>query len=73
MKKDCWNWRRGKNIDNKLFKEYFTNYRNPSDMYKKLSMTKSERNENQVYVIKKVLDKMKKTIKKVPKDKTFRI
>ena len=42
-------------------------------MYKKLSMTKGERNENQVYVIKKVLDKMKKTIKKVPKDKTFRI
>ena len=34
-------------------------------------MTKGERNENQVYVIKKVLDKMKKTIKKVPKDKNL--
>ena len=42
-------------------------------MCKKLLMTEGERNEDQVYVIKKVLDKMKKTIKKVPKDKTFRI
>ena len=29
-------------------------------MYKKLRMTEGERNEDQVYVIKKVLDKMKK-------------
>ena len=56
-----------------MFKEYFTNYRNPSDMYKKLRMTEGERNEDQVYVIKKVLDKVKKTIKNVPKDKTFKI
>ena len=62
-----------KNIDNELFKEYFTNYRNPSDMYKKLYMTEGKRNEDQVYIIKKVLDKMKKTIENVPKDKTFKI
>ena len=60
-------------IDNKLFKEYFTNYQNPSDMYKKLCMTEGERNEDQVYVMKKVLDKMKQIIKNVPKDKTFKI
>ena len=42
-------------------------------MYKTLCMTEGERNEDQVYVIKKVLDKVKKTIKNVPKDKTFKI
>ena len=50
-----------------MFKEYFTNYRNLT------KMTEGERNEDQVYVIKKVLDKVKKTIKNVPKDKTFKI
>ena len=49
-----------KDINNKLFKEYFTNYQNPSNMYKKLCMTEGQGNEDQVYVIKKVLDKMKK-------------
>ena len=48
----------GQNIDNKLFKAYFTNYQ--SDMYKKLCETEGERNEDQVHVIKKVLDKIKK-------------
>ena len=48
-----------KNIKKKLFKEYFTNYQSPSDMYKKLRMTEGERNEDQVYVIKKMLNKMK--------------
>ena len=42
-------------------------------MYKKLRMTEDERNEDQVYVIKKELDKMKKIVKNVPKDKTFKI
>ena len=50
-----------KNIDNKLFKEYFTNYRSPSDMYKKLRESEGEKNEDQVYVIKKVLNKMTKS------------
>ena len=62
-----------KNIDNKLFKEYFTNYRSPSDMYKKLRETEGEKNEDQVYVIKKVLNKMKKAIKNVPENKRFKI
>ena len=63
-----------KNIDYKLFKEYFINYRNASDMYKKLRMTEGERNEDQVYVIKKVLDKMKKnTLKMYLKTKHLRL
>ena len=39
-----------KNINNKLLKEYFTNYRRSSDMYKKLRMTEGERNEDQVSI-----------------------
>ena len=62
-----------KNINYKLFNEYFINYRSPSDMYKKLRATEGERNEDQVYVIKKMLNKMKKTIKKVPEDRKFMI
>ena len=49
-----------KNINYKLFNEYFINYRSPSDMYKTLRATEGERNEDQVYVIKKMLNKMKK-------------
>ena len=33
-----------KNINYKLFNEYFINYRSPRDMYKKLRMTEGERN-----------------------------
>ena len=40
-------------------------------MYKKLRMTEGERNEDKPYVIKKMLNKMKKTMKKVPEDKKF--
>ena len=47
-----------KNINNELFKKYFTNYRGPSDMYKKLRKTEGTRNENQVYLIKEVLNKI---------------
>ena len=42
-------------------------------MYQRLRMTEDERNEDQVYVIKKELDKMKKIVKNVPKDNTFKI
>ena len=49
-----------KNMNYKLFNEYFINYRSPSDMYKTLRATEGERNEDQVYVIKKMLNKMKK-------------
>ena len=48
-----------KKTNYKLFNEYFINYRSPSDMYKKLRATEGERNEDQVYVIKKMLNKMK--------------
>ena len=51
-----------KNINNELFKKYFTNYRSPSDMYKKLLETEGKKKQNQVYAIKKVLNKMKKLI-----------
>ena len=62
-----------KNINNKLLKEYFTNYQNPSDMYKKLRETESTRNENRVYLTKRVLNQMKKVIENVPENKIFKI
>ena len=65
-----------KNIRNELFKQYFTDYRGPSDMYKKLRKKegkKKKKNEDQVYLIKKVLNRMKKTIEKVPKDRKYMI
>ena len=42
-------------------------------MYKKLHKKEGERNENQVYAIKNVLNKMKKKIERVPENKTFMI
>ena len=45
---------------NELFKEHFTNYQIPSDMHKKLCKTEGIKNENQVHLIRQVLDKMKK-------------
>ena len=47
-----------KNINNKLFKEYFTNYQSPSDMYKKLHETEGTTNEDRVYLIKELLNRM---------------
>ena len=52
-----------------MFKYYFTNYRNPSDIYVKLRETKGKRNEDQVYSIKEVLNKIKEKIKNVPESK----
>ena len=49
--------------------KYFTNYRSPSDMYKKLRKTEGTRNENRVYLIKEVLNRMKKAIKKVSENR----
>ena len=62
-----------KNISNLLFKEYFTNYRSSSDMYKKLRNTEGEWNEERVFSIREVLNKMKKIIENVPENKTFKI
>ena len=50
-------------IDNLLFNCYFIKYQNPSDMYKKLRETKVNKNEDQVYSIKKVLDQIKNSNK----------
>ena len=61
--------REEKNINNLSFKKYFTNYLSPSDKYKK--ETENEGNEDQVYSIKQVLNRLKKAIKNVPKDKKF--
>ena len=58
-----------KNIENELFKYYFINYQKPSDMYKKLRETKDKINEDQVDLIKEILDKIKEEIKNVPKNK----
>ena len=64
--------RKEQNINNELFNAYFTDYRNPSSMYKKLSRTKVAVNEVQVYSIKKVLSKLKR-IEYAPKDDVFKI
>ena len=58
-----------KNINNELFKYYFINYQKPSDMYKKSRETKDKINEDQVDLIKEILDKIKEEIKNVPKNK----
>ena len=42
-------------------------------MYKKLRETEGKRNEDPVYAIKKVLNKMKKLIENVPEDKKLMI
>ena len=60
-------------MNNKLFKDYFTIYQSPSDMYKKLGMTEGTRNEVRVYLIKEVLNRMKKIIKNVSENRKFRI
>ena len=62
-----------KNINNELFKKYFTNYRSPSDMYKKLRKVEGEKNENRVFLIREVLNKMKKVIENVPENKRLKI
>ena len=43
-------------------KKYFTDYQSPSVMYKTLRETEGVRNETRVYLIKLVLDRMKKTL-----------
>ena len=57
-------------MNNKLFKDYFTIYQSPSDMYKKLGMTEGTRDEVRVYLIKELLNRM---IKNVSEHRKFRI
>ena len=52
-----------------MFKHYFSKCQNPSDMHKKLHETKGKENEDQVYSIKEILDKIKNKIKNVPENK----
>ena len=52
-----------------MFKYYFTNYQNPSDIYKKLRETKGKRNEDQVYSIKEVLNEIKEKTKNMSENK----
>ena len=57
-----------------MFKKYFTDYQSPSNIYKNLSETENaEINKNKVDFIKKVLNKLQKTVDYVPKDNTFKI
>ena len=51
-----------KKTDSKLFNRYFTDYLSPSDIYKKLREAEGERNEDKVYSIKEMLNKMKEAI-----------
>ena len=50
------------NINNQLFKAYFTEYQSPSNMYKNLSKTKRAVNKVWVDSIKKVLSKLQRII-----------
>ena len=59
-------------INNELFKEYF-NYSNPDTMIRILKYAGDEKNKNMVESINKKLNKMKKIIKNVPKDKVSRV
>ena len=52
-----------------MFNRYFTNYPSPSDMYKKLRKTEGTRNEDQVYSIKEVLNRMKESFKNLSEDR----
>ena len=58
-----------KNIHNEFFKKHFNNYRSPSHMYKKLGQKEGKKNEDQVYSIKKVSNRMKEDIKNVSENK----
>ena len=65
--------RKEQNINNKLFKECFTDYKSPSNMDKKLSKTEVAVNDIRVGSIKKVLSKLQRTIRYVPDNNPFKI
>ena len=65
--------RKEQNINNELFRVYFTDYQSTSIMYKKLSEAKGAVNEFQVESIKKVLSKLQRIIDYTPKDDVFKI
>ena len=49
--------REEENANTLTFRYYFSKYQNVSDMYKTLRETKGKRHEDQVYLIKEILDK----------------
>ena len=65
--------RKEQNINNELFKIYFTDYESPSNMYKNLSETETTVNKVRVDSIKKVLSKLQRIVDYFPKDNTFKI
>ena len=65
--------RKEQNINNELFKAYFTDYQSSSSMYKKLSETKGAVNELRRESIKKVLGKLQRINDYTPKDDADKI
>ena len=64
--------RKEKNINNELFKAYFTDYQSPCIIYKKLSeIENASLNQIWVNLIKKVWTKFKKIFDDVPKDENL--
>ena len=61
------------NINNELFKEYFTDFQSPSNMYKKWSETQGAVNRVRADSIKKILSKLQRIVDYVPKDNAFKI
>ena len=61
-----------KNINNELLKEYF-DYSNPDTIINRLKDVSDDKNKNMVESINKKLNKMKKILENVPKDKPFKI
>ena len=62
---------REKHINNDLFSSY-SNYSNPNNMRSRLGNAKGEINENQVYLIKEALTKLKIIVKNVPNNKRLK-
>ena len=54
--------RKEQKINNEFFKEYFTDYQSPSNMYKKFSQTKDAVNKVRVDSIKDILSKFKESL-----------
>ena len=65
--------RKEQNINNELFKIYFTDNQRPSNMYKKVSEKEGAVNKVWVDSIKKVLSKLRRIVDYVPKDNAFKI
>ena len=61
------------NINNELFKVYFTGYQSPSNMYKNLSQTKRAVNKVWMDSIKKLLSKLQRIIDYGTKDEAAKI